>query len=55
MAQYRGIQEEWGGRGWVREYPHRGKEEGGEEGCGMGGLWKGNWEMGYHLRCKQME
>jgi len=20
-----------------------------------GGLWKGNWEVGYHVRCKQME
>ena len=19
---------------------------------GMGGLWKGNWEGGYHLKCK---
>jgi hypothetical protein len=20
-----------------------------------GGLWRGNWEIVYHLRCKQME
>jgi hypothetical protein len=36
--------------------PQRGKGEGGwEDGGGMGGLWRGNWEGGYHLRCKLME
>ena len=23
--------------------------EGGENGCRMEGLWRGNWEVGYHL------
>jgi hypothetical protein len=36
----------------VGEQPHRGKGEGGEGGCGMGSLWRGNQEVGYHLRCK---
>jgi hypothetical protein len=25
---------------------------GGKGRCGMEGLWKGNLELGYHLRCK---
>jgi hypothetical protein len=29
------------------------KEE--EGGCGMGILWRGNQEVGYHLRCKLTE
>ena len=40
---------------WVEEHPHGGKGEGREDGCGMGGLWRGNQEVGYHLRCKQIE
>jgi hypothetical protein len=36
----------------VREHLHRGKGEGGEGGCEMEGLWRGNREVGYHLRCK---
>jgi hypothetical protein len=40
--------------GWMVEYPHRGKGEGGRmdgiRGCG-GVTGKGK----YHLRCKQME
>ena len=35
--------------------PHRGKGDGGKSGCGVGGLCKGNQEVGYHLRSKQME
>jgi hypothetical protein len=31
------------------------KGDGGEGGCGMGGLLSSNWEMGYHLGCKRME
>ena len=53
----------WGDSGVVRQErlgggstPQRGKGEGGwEDGGGMGGLWRGNWEGGYHLRCKLME
>ena len=41
---------EEGGR--VLEHPHGGKGEGAEGECGMGDLWQGNWEVGYHLRCK---
>jgi hypothetical protein len=26
-----------------------------EGGCGRGWWWKANQEVGYHLRCKQME
>jgi hypothetical protein len=40
----------WTGRagkvGWVGS-----KGEWGER-CGMGELWRGNQEVGYHLRCK---
>jgi hypothetical protein len=43
-----------GKSGWVEEHTHRGKVEGGDVRCGKGGLWKGNQEVGYHLRCKQM-
>jgi hypothetical protein len=39
MGDARGVRQEWVG-GWVKEYPLRGKEEGG----GMGGLWKGDGE-----------
>lgn len=31
------------------------KREGGEGRCGLEGLWWGNWEVGYHLWCEQME
>jgi len=55
MPQSRRMLEWWGRRGWVGEHPHRGEGEGGEGGCGMEGLWRGNWEVGYHLRCKQVE
>jgi hypothetical protein len=34
---------------WVGEHPHRGKGEG----DGMGVVWRGNREGGYHLKCKQ--
>jgi hypothetical protein len=27
----------------------------GEGGGRIGGLWRGKWEVGDHLRCKQME
>jgi hypothetical protein len=40
--------------GWVGEHPHRGKGEG-QRANGMGRLWMGNWEGGYHLRYKQQE
>jgi len=41
---------------WVGEYPHRDSGGGGGEcGCGMRGLWRGNWEVEYHLRCKRVE
>ena len=36
--------------GWVGE-----QREGGGRGCGMRGLWRNNQEVGYHLRCKQIE
>jgi hypothetical protein len=39
----------------VGEHPDRSKGEGGKGGCGMGALWRGDWEVGYHLRCKWME
>ena len=39
----------------MREHPHRGKEDRGEGGYGMGSLWNGNWEVVHHLRCKWME
>jgi len=32
----------------AEENPHRGKEEG----DGTGGLWRGNQEGGYQLKCK---
>jgi hypothetical protein len=38
----------------VGEHPHRGKGEGEEGRCGMGGLWRDNWEVEYHLKCKRM-
>jgi hypothetical protein len=31
----------------------KGREE--REVLGWGGLWRGNREVGYHLRCKQVE
>ena len=40
---------------WVAEHPHRHKEEKGDEGYGMGVLWRCIQKVGYHLRCKQME
>jgi hypothetical protein len=36
--------------GW-RNTLNRGKGEGGE-GDAMGVLWRGDWEGGYHLKCK---
>ena len=39
--------------GWVGEHTHRDKREGREGGCGMEGLWRGNQEVEYHLRCKE--
>lgn len=39
---------------WVDEHPHRGKV-GGAKGDGMGGLWRGNGEGGYHLKCERMK
>lgn len=36
---------------WLEEHPHRGGGEEGE-GDGMWGLWRGNQEVGCHLRCK---
>jgi hypothetical protein len=39
----------------VGEHPYRGRGDEGEGSCEMGDLWRGNWEVGYHLRCKQME
>jgi hypothetical protein len=51
MPQCRGMLEA-GVREWVEEHPHRGKGEGG----GSGREWeKGNWEGGYHLKCKQIK
>jgi hypothetical protein len=41
--------------GWVREYSQKGKREGREGGCGMRSFWRDNWEVRYHLICKQME
>jgi hypothetical protein len=38
----------------VEEHPYRGKGQGGEGRCGMGVLWRGNREVEYHLRYKQM-
>jgi hypothetical protein len=52
MPQCRGMLERLGGRRWVDEHPYRGKEEGRGVGCGMGVMWKGNWEVGYHLGSK---
>jgi hypothetical protein len=60
MPQRRGMLEQWGRRGWMggEQHPHRGKGEGGEGRYGMvgggGWLWRGNQEVRYHLRCKQM-
>lgn len=34
----------------MREHP---LDEG--KGDGIGGLWRGNWEGGYHLKCKQIK
>jgi hypothetical protein len=36
---------------WVEEHPHRGKVEGAEARWDVG-LWSGNQERGYHLKCK---
>ena len=42
--------------GYVGEHSHTGKGEGRECRCEIGGVgWRGNQEVGYHLRCKQME
>jgi hypothetical protein len=46
------------GGGWVGgsapSYRQRGRWSV-EGGCGMGDWWRGNQEVGYHIRCKQME
>jgi len=57
MPQHRACWSSGAGEGgWVGKHPHRGKGEGGKGRCGMGGgLWRGNWEVEYNLRCKQME
>lgn len=34
--------------------PHRGKGQG-DQGGGMGALWRGNWEGNYHLKGKQIK
>lgn len=53
MPQHRGMLERWGIRGWVEEHFYRGwREERADVGWGF---TKGNREVGYHLRCKQME
>jgi hypothetical protein len=56
IPQHKKMLEQQRGRegGWVVEHPHTGKGE------GRGHMWmadwrKGNWEVGYYLRCKQME
>lgn len=56
MPQCRGMLEGWGGSVcvWVWGHSHTGKGEG-EEGMWDGGCWRGNQEMGYHLKCKQMD
>ena len=43
------------GRRGCGEHPHRGKADVGEGKCGMWCFWRVNWEVGYQLRCKQME
>jgi hypothetical protein len=57
MPQYRGMLE-GDRRVWESgEHPHRDKGEGEKGSCvvGEGGLWRGNLEVGYYLRCKRME
>jgi hypothetical protein len=39
---------------WVEEHLHRSKGEWGER-DGMKGLWRGNQEGGYDLKCKQIK
>lgn len=52
MPQCRGVLEGWSMRGWVgREHPHRGKEEGGEGGCGMGEGGCGGESMKWDIIC----
>ena len=46
MPQHRGMLERWSRSGWVREYPHRGRGEGGEGRCGMGGFVEGKLGRG---------
>ena len=71
MPQSGGMLEHWGRRVWVSGGSTLTQAKGkGEDRHGMGGWWrgnrqvryhgmggcgKGNWEMGNHLRCKQME
>lgn len=47
----RAVRKEWDSG--VEEHPHRDKGEG-KRGDGLGGLWRGNWEEGYHLKCKMI-
>jgi hypothetical protein len=43
MSQYRRLPEPGNGSGWVGEQG---------EGEGIGGFQRGNWERGWHLKCK---
>jgi hypothetical protein len=56
MLQSRGMLEPWGRRVWVgggRALSYR--QRGGVVDVGWGAGELGNREVGYHLRCKQME
>lgn len=56
MHQHREMWSGGVGKGvWVGKHPHGSKGEGRGGRCGLGGgLWRGNREVGYHLRCKRM-
>jgi hypothetical protein len=51
MPKCRGDVGTLGQKRLVGEYLHKGKGRG-EGRCGVGACWRGNWEVGYHLRCK---
>jgi hypothetical protein len=56
MPQCRGMLEQWGGRVWLGGGALSYRQNGWgriDVGWEVGG--GGNWEVGYHLRCKQME